>query len=129
MEIIIFILGLYFGYQIGQAITVWKIKDIIIKEAKSQGIDMSGLDDSHSLKQVDSVSQLFIERANNVLYLYDKEANSFICQASTIDELARLAKEYNNIKYASVMDEQSDAIVAFIDGKVENIILVKKHES
>jgi hypothetical protein len=61
--------------------------------------------------------------------LYDKEANSFICQASTIDELARLAKEYNNIKYASVMDEQSDAIVAFIDGKVENIILVKKHES
>ena len=101
MEIIIFILGLYFGYQIGQAITVWKIKDIIIKEAKSQGIDMSGLDDSHSLKQVDSVSQLFIERANNVLYLYDKEANSFICQASTIDELARLAKEYNNIKYAS----------------------------
>jgi hypothetical protein len=116
MEIIIFILGLYFGYQIGQAITVWKIKDIIIKEAKSQGIDMSGLDDSHSLKQVDSVSQLFIERANNVLYLYDKEANSFICQASTIDELARLAKEYNNIKYASVMDEQSDAIVAFIDG-------------
>jgi hypothetical protein len=129
MEIIIFILGLYFGYQIGQAITVWKIKDIIIKEAKSQGIDMSGLDDNHSLKQVDSVSQLFIERANNVLYLYDKEANSFICQASTIDELARLAKEYNNIKYASVMDEQSDAIVAFIDGKVENIILVKKHES
>lgn len=126
MEILIFILGLYFGYKIGQAVTSWKVKDIIIKEAKSQGIDVSEFDGRNLLKQADPVSQLFIERVNNVLYLYEKDDRTFICQATTVEELAKLAKEYKQIKYAAVMDEQSDAIVTFIDGKVENIILANK---
>jgi hypothetical protein len=54
-----------------------------------------------------------------MLYLYDHEANSFVCQASTMEELATLAKEYNNIKYAAVMDVDGDSIYTFVDGKVK----------
>jgi hypothetical protein len=118
--------GLYIGYHVGYSVLVWRIKDILIKEAKSEGLDVSMFEEQ---KPTNTVSQLFVERANNMLYLYDKEANSFICQASTLEDLARLAKEYKNIKYAAVMDEQADVVVAFVDGKVEANLLGKLHES
>jgi hypothetical protein len=125
-ELLIFIVGLYIGYHVGYSVLVWRIKDILIKEAKSEGLDVSMFEEQ---KPTNTVSQLFVERANNMLYLYDKEANSFICQASTLEDLARLAKEYKNIKYAAVMDEQADVVVAFVDGKVEANLLGKLHES
>jgi hypothetical protein len=125
-ELLIFIVGLYIGYHVGYSVLVWRIKDILIKEAKSEGLDVSMFEEQ---KPTNTVSQLFVERANNVLYLYDKEANSFICQASTLEDLARLAKEYKNIKYAAVMDEQADIVVAFVDGRVEANLLGKPHES
>jgi hypothetical protein len=125
-ELLIFIVGLYIGYQVGYSVLAWRIKDVLIKEAKSEGLDVSMFEEQ---KPTNTVSQLFVERANNVLYLYDKEANSFICQASSIEDLARLAKEYKNIKYAAVMDEQADVVVAFVDGKVETNLLGKLHES
>jgi hypothetical protein len=125
-ELLIFIVGLYIGYQVGYSVLAWRIKDVLIKEAKSEGLDVSMFEDA---KPINTVSQLFVERANNVLYLYDKEANSFICQASTLEDLARLAKEYKNIKYAAVMDEQADIVVAFVDGRVEANLLGKPHES
>ena len=125
-ELLIFIVGLYIGYQVGYSVLAWRIKDVLIKEAKSEGLDVSMFEDA---KPINTVSQLFVERANNVLYLYDKEANSFICQASTLEDLARLAKEYKNIKYAAVMDEQADIVIAFVDGRVEANFLGKPHES
>jgi hypothetical protein len=125
-ELVLFIVGLYIGYHVGYSVLVWRIKDILIKEAKSEGLDVSMFEEQ---KPTNTVSQLFVERANNVLYLYDKEANTFICQASTLEDLARLAKEYKNIKYAAVMDEQADIVIAFVDGRVEANLLGKPHES
>jgi hypothetical protein len=125
-ELLIFIVGLFIGYHVGYSVLIWRIKDLIIKEAKNEGMDVSMFEEE---KPTNTVSQLFVERANNVLYLYDKEANSFICQASTLEDLARLAKEYKNIKYAAVMDEQADIVVAFVDGRVEANLLGKPHES
>jgi hypothetical protein len=126
-ELLIFIVGLFIGYHVGYSVLIWRIKDLIIKEAKNEGMDVSMFEEEE--KPTNTVSQLFVERANNVLYLYDKEANSFICQASTLEDLARLAKEYKNIKYAAVMDEQADIVVAFVDGRVEANLLGKPHES
>jgi hypothetical protein len=126
-ELLIFIVGLFIGYHVGYSVLIWRIKDLIIKEAKNEGMDVSMFEEEE--KPTNTVSQLFVERSNNVLYLYDKEANSFICQASTLEDLARLAKEYKNIKYAAVMDEQADIVVAFVDGRVEANLLGKPHES
>lgn len=51
------------------------------------------------------------------MYLYDIE-NEFICQANSLEELAKLALKYKNIKYASVMN--GDDVFAFIDGTVKS---------
>lgn len=122
-ELLIFIVGLYIGYHVGYSVLAWRIKDILIKEAKSEGIDVSIFEE---VKPTNTVSQLFIERANNVLYLYEKDMGTFICQATTVEELAKLAKEYKQIKYAAVMDEHTNDVFAFVDGKVETNILAKK---
>lgn len=122
-ELLIFIVGFYIGYHAGYSVLAWRIKDILIKEAKSEGIDVSIFEEA---KPTNTVSQLFIERANNVLYLYEKDVDTFICQATTVEELAKLAKEYKQIKYATVMDEHTNDVFAFVDGKVETNILAKK---
>jgi hypothetical protein len=127
MEIILFIFGLFVGYQLGQAILSWRLKDILIREAKREGIDVSEFEDDELTKS--KVNQLFIERTNDVLYLYDRDANAFVCQATSIDELAKLAKEYKNIKYAAVLDQTTDDVFAFVDGKVRHNILANTHES
>lgn len=130
MDIIIFIVGLYLGYQLGQAILSWRLRDIIIKEARKEGINVD--DEFNVVESNDKkpkVSQLFIERANDILYLYDREHNTFVCQASSIDDLAKLAKEYKNIKYAAVLDQTTDKVFAFVDGEVKHNILANTHES
>lgn len=106
----------YVGYQIGQIVLSWQLRDLVIKEAKREGI----IDDNLNFIDDDkpSVHKLFVEKTNNVLYLYDREANNeFVCQANTIEELAKLAKQYKNIQYAAVIDDQN--VYTFIDGKVE----------
>ena len=122
-ELIIFIGGLFIGYHLGYSILAWRIKDLIIKEAKNEGMDVSMFAEE---KPNNAVSQLFIERVNNVLYLYEKDDRTFICQATTVEELAKLAKEYKQIKYAAVMDEHTNDVFAFVDGKVKTDILANK---
>lgn len=122
-ELLIFIVGLFIGYHVGYSVLIWRIKDLIIKEAKSEGLDVSMFEET---KPTTTVSQLFIERANDVLYLYEKDMGTFICQANSVEELAKLAKEYKQITYAAVMDEHTNDVFAFVDGKVETNILAKK---
>lgn len=130
MDLIIFIVGVFLGYHLGQMVLSWRLRHIIIKEARKEGINV---DDEFNIIESESdkpkVSQLFVERANNVLYLYDKEANAFVCQGHNMEELAKLAKEYKNIKYAAVMDAHTNDVVAFVDGKVKNDLLIKVNES
>lgn len=130
MEIIIFIVGLYLGYHLGQMVLSWQLRDIIVKEARKEGLH---IDDEYNIVESKNekprVSQLFIERVNDVLYLYDREKNSFVCQARSLDELATLAKEYKNIKYAAVLDQATDKVFAFVDGEVKHNILANTHES
>jgi hypothetical protein len=60
---------------------------------------------------------LTVEKANNILYLYEKNTDNFICQGSTLEELATLAQKYKNIKYACVLN--GDEVYAFVDGVVK----------
>ena len=117
LEIIILGFVFYVGYNIGQVVASWQLRDLIIKDAKRQGI----IDDNLNFieKKGPSVHKLVGEKTNNMLYLYDHEENSFVCQAKTIEELAKLAKQYKNIQYAAVMDVEGDSIYTFVDGKVE----------
>jgi hypothetical protein len=108
------ILGLVFwiGYEIGLAVTAYRLRHLVFKEAKRVGL----------LKEIDLedpiVEQLYIEKTNDILYLYNREDTTFVCQAKSLDELATLAMKYNNIKYAAVMI--GEEIYAFVDGKVKS---------
>lgn len=117
-ELIILLIGFYVGYNLGQMILSWRLRDIIVKEARKEGIRVDAeyniIEDNEDPK----VSQLFIETANDILYLYDRDKDSFVCQGKTLEELAQLSLKYNNIKYAAVLHGEN--VVAFVNGEVKN---------
>jgi hypothetical protein len=112
-EILILLVVFGIGFYVGETTFAWRIRHIIFKEAKAQGINIDpSIDETKP-----NVAKLFVEKANNILYLYDYEANTFVCQGTTIDELASLAQKYKNIKYAVVA--HGDDMLMFIDGAVK----------
>ena len=119
LEIIILCFVFYVGYNLGQIVLSWQLLHLIVKEARKEGMKIDSEFNIVEIVDTPNVHKLIVEKTNNMLYLYDHEANSFVCQASTIEELATLAKEYNNIKYAAVMDVDGDSIYTFVDGKVK----------
>ena len=64
------------------------------------------------------VNKLWAEKIQDMLYLYEEDKKTFICQAKTIEELATLALKYKNIKYASVMIEEE--VYAFVNGTAKS---------
>lgn len=115
LELIIFGFIFWMGYQVGVSVTAYRLRDLVYKEAKRRGLLKEA---DQVLEEELTVVQLFVEKANNVLYLYDKDDNTFVCQGSTLEELATLAKKYKNIKYAAVMIDKE--IYAFVDGTVKS---------
>lgn len=118
LELLILVFVAYAAYNLGVSVTAWRLKDIIIKEARKEGIIV---DDEYNIIETEEnkpkVSKLWIERVHNILYLYDTE-DTFICQANTVEELAKLALKYKDIKYASVLN--GDDVYAFINGTVKS---------
>jgi hypothetical protein len=121
LEIIVIGLVFWLGYQTGVHTLAWRLRDLLRSAAIKEGIKVD--EDFNVLADVEpskpNVFKLMIEKENGILYLYDYTDNTFVCQGSSINELAELAKEYKNIKYASVFDGKE--VVAFIDGKVKVI--------
>lgn len=117
LELIIIVFVFWLGYNVGQMVLSWQLRDVIRKEAISQGINVDQDFNIIEKKEVKpKVSKLWVEKIHDIMYLYDIE-NEFICQATSLEELAKLALKYKNIKYASVMN--GDDIFAFIDGTVK----------
>ena len=114
-EFFIFVVGLIIGYHVGAIVLAHRIRAIIMSNLDSSN---NGLLDANPKPKV---NQLFIEHINDLMYLYDKDANAFVCQGSTIDELAHSAKQLKNIKYAAVMDEKNNSIFSFVDGKASKV--------
>lgn len=116
LELIILGIVFWLGYHTGSAVLSYRLRHVIFKEAKKLGITTPYQESI--LEERPVVEQLIVEKANNILYLYDREDNKFVCQGSTLEELASLAKEYKNIKYAAVMIDKE--IYAFVDGVVKS---------
>lgn len=117
-ELLIFAVGVYFGYHIGQMVLSWQLRDVIVNEARKEGLridanyNIIGDNDEEPV-----VLQLFVETSNNILYLYERDKDRFICQAKTLEELATLSLKYENVKYAAVL--HGDNVVAFVNGEVK----------
>ena len=118
LELLILVFVAWAGYNVGVSVTAWRLRDLVYKEAKARG--MVSKEDQELFEPKDTkpnVSQLWIEKIHDIMYLYDKE-NEFICQANTLEELAKLALKYKNIKYASVLN--GDDVYAFVNGSVKS---------
>ena len=114
LEIIIIGFIFWLGYEVGMGVTAYRLRHLVYKEAKRVGL-IKEIDEE--LEETPFVEQLYIEKTNDTLYLYNREDKTFLCQAKSLDDLAILAKKYNNIKYAAVMI--GEEIYAFVDGKVK----------
>jgi hypothetical protein len=115
LEIIIIGFIFWVGYEVGMGVTAYRLRHLVYKEAKRIGL-VKEIDPE--LEEDPIVEQLYIEKTNDILYLYNREDKTFLCQAKSLDDLAILAKKYNNVKYAAVMI--GEEIYAFIDGKVKS---------
>ena len=116
MELLSYIIVFIAGFFIGEAVFAHRFRKIIYKIAQDKGIQITESD----AEPIIEVNKLFIEKSNNVMYLYDFDANTFVCQGNSLDELARLSNKYNNIKYALV--EFDKQVVFFVDGVVKKEI-------
>jgi hypothetical protein len=121
-EFLILVVVAVISYHIGKIVMSYQLRHLIHKEARRLGLDKS--DDINVFEEADpKVSQLVIEETNDTLYLYDRN-HSFICQGKTIDELAKLAKQYKNIKYAAVLHDEYT--YGFVDGTVKTYAEIVK---
>ena len=116
LEIIIICFVFWLGYKLGQSVTSYRLRDIIYEEAKRRGITTES--DKKLFEATPKVLQLEVEQANGILYLYEKGTHNFICQATTIEELAVLAQKYKNVNYAAVITD--DDVFAFVNGIVKS---------
>lgn len=117
LELIILVFVFWLGYKAGQIVLSYQLRDIIRKEAIQKGLDV---DEEFNIRVKDNtpkVSKLWVEKIHDILYLYEDDKQTFVCQGKTLDELATFALKYKNIKYASVV---SGDVYAFVDGSVKS---------
>lgn len=116
LELIFVIFVAIIAYNLGVSVTAWRLRDIIYKEAKAKGLlseeeeKLFKADISEQEKNL--IHKLRIDKTQDILYLYDYDNNTFVCQANTIDDLAKFALEYKNIKYAAVVMDNKAFVFA-----------------
>ena len=103
LDILLIISLVCLGYQLGKFVTILKISDEIVQNILKDKPE-SATREVHKLR---------VEKVGSILYLYD-DKNNFICQASTLAELAKLSQQYKNIDYAAVI--HNDKVFTFVNG-------------
>lgn len=103
------------GFVLGQFVTIYKLRHFLIQLSKE---NLASISESKLSYKDEIVRKLFVEKIEDILYLYDAEKNDFICQAQSFDELADLAYKYKKITYAVVVDPVSFTVYSFTKGKV-----------
>lgn len=111
----------YFGYIVGEAVAMYRLHRVMRNLAESMGIDvdkeLERIQKEVAEVKVVQIANLKTETHGDMIYLFDKEHDDFICQAKSVDELAKLAKEIKNIDKALV--HHNDKKFIFVDGKSE----------
>ena len=118
MDIIVLILLLVVAFQAGKHYGYFKIVKLMKEVAEEQGLDLEkelGLVKAREEQnQTDTVHKLQVEQHGDLLYLFDKESDNFICQGSSVQELCDLAKKNKNGNLAAVL--HGDKVCTFKDG-------------
>lgn len=116
MDFFVFFIIFMFGFVIGEMITMMRLRNSLNRISKELKLDFPSKDED---TQIQKSLRMFTERVGDVLYLYDKETDKFICQASTIEELGILAKQYKNIKRGTIVHD--DKVFLLLDGSIKEL--------
>lgn len=108
LSIIGYILIFWSGYELGALYTIKYYKKLAREVLEREGL-------SNETTKTD-VHKLIIQNIQNTLYMFNHK-DEFICQAETVEDLAKLALEYKNIKYAAVL--YNEKTYMFVDGEVK----------
>lgn len=121
MEILI---ALCVGFIVGKMYGYYKVAKLLREVAEENGFDLEkelGLAKDEEADKP-QVYKLEVETHGEQLYLFDKESDNFICQGASVQELAKLAKEYKNVTFAAV--KHGNKIFAFKDGESTEVASV-----
>ena len=117
--ILSFVVLLFCTFKLGEMYGYWNFYKSISEFLETKGVDLKQELEKETEGNPNSpkVYKLETHEENNMLYLYNRDNNSFICQAPTIEELAKLAKDYKNITAASVLHGKK--VFMFMDGNAK----------
>jgi len=101
----IFLAGAYFGTRY----TLYRLQ---------KALEEAGVDFEEEKAEVIKVKKYFVEKINELLYLYEHTSNKFIGQGKSLEELAVIAKDNAEIAGVSYNEE----VVWFVDGKVKTTL-------
>jgi hypothetical protein len=101
-------IGIVFGcgYALGEFVTVHRVHTFLIRISRKAGIDLEREVDNEIGNAV-SVPKLSTEMVDDIIYLYDMDDKTFICQGKTIEELAKLTLDISKIEQAIVLHDKS----------------------
>lgn len=125
MDILLLILLLFVAFQAGKHWGYYKIVKTMKEVAEEQGLDLEKelgivVEKEESTLKAFVVPKLNVEQHGEMLYLFDVDTDNFICQATSVQELAKLAKELKNVSVAAV--KHGDKIFAFKDGESVEVL-------
>ena len=102
--LVIFLLGAYCGTRY----TLYRLH---------KALEEAGVDFEEEVEVV-KVKKYFIEKINELLYLYEHTSNTFIGQGKSLEELALIAKDKAEIAGVSYNEE----VIWFVDGEVKTTL-------
>jgi hypothetical protein len=109
MDFLLLFLGFVIGWIVGVNLLTYRIKQAIIQLDKA---DMT----AEIEKMIKEIPVMKTEKVNGFIFLYDKVSSAFMCQGSSLDEVAANLKSVKNINFAQVTHDEQE--FWFIDGKV-----------
>ena len=116
MDFLEIIVILAVGYTLGKVHAYYGFAKLLKNIAEDAGLDLEReLTKMSEEDKPDTVRKLKIDTDSDILYLFDIETDTFICQANCVQDLAKLAKERSQIVYAVV--KHGDKFFAFKDGE------------
>jgi hypothetical protein len=122
IDIIFLILIFVLGWVMGEIFMIQKIRRICI----DHGFDIDEEVTNSHIEKFMAEKRIFsleTEEVDDTILLYDRDTKTFLCQGSTLEELAVKAKEQKNIEYAAVY--HTDKMFIFLRGVVAEKVVEK----
>lgn len=107
---IFYFLVFVLGWIVGTQFLLLRLRQALMKEADRLGLSIVEETDD---EEEEEVPTFFTELDNGIIFVYNKKNNAFICQGSTLEEVAEKSK----VRVAKVLHDKG--IFAFVNGKVK----------